>query len=227
MRIIHDIKWIGRLLTDMATVQRLRRKVSGDGASSRKLILDTTERLMREEGYAAVSTRRVASEAGLKPPLVHYYYRTTDDLLLAAYTRTAEQMFDRLDTALASDDPIQALWILNTDKDRTSLTLEFMALANHRKSIRNEIARNIERFRRRQAEVLADVASRRTSSAGAVPSLGITMMLAGISRGLVMERTLGVSLGHHEAEQLVEWWMNRVRPAPRRRRRRRRVARSA
>ncbi|HEX4376216.1 MAG TPA: helix-turn-helix domain-containing protein [Steroidobacteraceae bacterium] len=208
----------------MATIQRLRRKTNGDAALSRQLILDTTERLMREEGYAAVSTRRVASEAGLKPPLVHYYYRTTDDLLLAAYARTAEQMFDRLDIALASDDPIQALWMLNTDRDRTTLTVEFMALANHRKSIRNELARNIERFRRRQAEVLAQVAGRRVKPSGTAPPVGIAMMLAGISRGLVMERALGVSLGHDEAEQFVAWWMNSVRPAPRRRRR---VARSA
>ena len=38
---------------------------------------------MIDEGYAAVSTRRVAAKAGLTPPLVHYYFPTTDDLLLA------------------------------------------------------------------------------------------------------------------------------------------------
>ena len=51
--------------------------------NNRAIILDTTEKLMLEEGYAAISTRRVAKEAGLKPPLVHYYFPTTDDLFLA------------------------------------------------------------------------------------------------------------------------------------------------
>ena len=40
------------------------------GEASLKLIIDTTERLMLDEGYAAVSSRRVAKEAGLKRPLV-------------------------------------------------------------------------------------------------------------------------------------------------------------
>jgi AcrR family transcriptional regulator len=201
----------------MATVRKLTRKQAGDSAASRTLILDTTERLMLEEGYAAISTRRVASEAGLKPPLVHYYYRTTDDLLLACYSRTAEQMFERLYRALATGDPLRALWKLNTDPARTALAVEFMALANHRKSIRTEIARNVERFRLIQADVLVAMANDSMFDPKIAPPVGITMMLAGISRGLVMERVLGVTLGHQEAEQFVEWWINRVQAGTRRR----------
>ncbi len=57
---------------------------------------------MLEEGYAAVTSRRVAAQAGLKPQLVHYYFRTMDDLFLAAYRRRAEQGLERLAQALAS-----------------------------------------------------------------------------------------------------------------------------
>ena len=51
---------------------------------------------MLEEGYAAVTSRRVAAQAGLKPQLVHYYFRTMDDLFLAAYRRRADQGLERL-----------------------------------------------------------------------------------------------------------------------------------
>ena len=98
---------------------------------SRKLILDATERLM-VQGYVAVSTRRVAAEAGVKAPLVHYYYKTTDDLLIALYHRSADETPRRLTRALASDNPLEELWEFNMDAPRTVLAVEFLALANHR-----------------------------------------------------------------------------------------------
>jgi AcrR family transcriptional regulator len=200
----------------MTPAPKMKRRLNGDGALSRTLILDTTERLMLEEGYAAISTRRVASEAGLKPPLVHYYYRTTDDLLLAAYARTAEQTFERLNRVLVADDPLKALWALSTDPTRTTLAVEFMALANHRKVIRTEIARNIKRFRRVQAELLTRLLDPDTVDPKIAPPVGVSMIMAGISRGLVMESALGVSLGHAEAERFVHWWMQHVRASRRR-----------
>ena len=42
------------------------RRVGAENSATRALILDATEQLIREEGYAAVSTRRVAARAGLK-----------------------------------------------------------------------------------------------------------------------------------------------------------------
>ena len=47
---------------------------------------------MRDEGYAAVTSRRVAEQAGLKPQLVHYYFRTMDDLFLEMFRRGADRM---------------------------------------------------------------------------------------------------------------------------------------
>ena len=44
-----------------------------------------------EEGYAAVTSRRVADAAGLKPQLVHYYFRTMEDLFLEVFRRRAEE----------------------------------------------------------------------------------------------------------------------------------------
>src|SRR5215471_3761473 len=109
---------------------------------------------MRSEGYAAVTSRRVADEAGLKPPLVHYYFRTMDDLFLAVYRRRAEQSLERHASALASVRPLRALWALSTDPRGTVFTMEFVALANHRKEIRTQIAHHAERFRQMQLDAI-------------------------------------------------------------------------
>ena len=63
---------------------KVKRRVRHEPAVTRGVLLDATERLMVLEGYAAVTTRRVAGEVGLTAALVHYYFPKTDDLLLAA-----------------------------------------------------------------------------------------------------------------------------------------------
>ncbi len=123
------------------------RRIGTETSKTRSALLDAAERLMLEEGYAAVTSRRVAAHAGLKPQLVHYYFRTMDDLFLAAYRRRADQGLERLVQALASPQPLWALWDLSRDPRGTALTMEFVALANHRKAIRAEIAASAERFR--------------------------------------------------------------------------------
>src|SRR5580693_5871050 len=133
------------------------RRIGAPDAKNRGVLLDAAEQLMLEKGYAAVTSRRVAEKAALKPQLVHYYFRTMDDLFLAAFRRRAEDGLERQVEALASGQPLQALWAFGNDPAGTALTMEFAALANHHKSIRSEIARYAELFRSRQTEVVASV----------------------------------------------------------------------
>src|ERR1700740_2089890 len=102
------------------------------GAAKRTPLLNTAEGRIVEEGYAAFSTRRVGLEAGVKPPLVHYYFPTTEDLLLAVYERAAEQAHRRTLEALNGARPLEAFWKLSKDSAHTSLGTELYALANHR-----------------------------------------------------------------------------------------------
>ena len=46
------------------------RRVGTLTSKTRALLLDVTEQLMLDEGYAAVSSRSVAARAGVKAPLV-------------------------------------------------------------------------------------------------------------------------------------------------------------
>ena len=197
---------------------KAERRVGAEDSATRVVILDTTERLMLEEGYAAVTTRRVAGEAGLKPPLVHYYFLTTDDLLVAVYQRAAQRNVERVSRALASAKPLSELWALSTDPTRTTLAVEFMALANHRKRIRSEIAANIERSRTMQTEVLKRLLRDQGISLGECPPLAISVVIAGVSRALVMEAALGVSSGHAETRALVESWLQKLERPPKRKR---------
>ena len=54
-------------------------------------IMDATEKVIRDEGYAAVSSRRVAEVAAIQQSLVYYYFESMDDLLVATFQRRAER----------------------------------------------------------------------------------------------------------------------------------------
>jgi TetR/AcrR family transcriptional regulator len=181
---------------------------------------------MRAEGYAAVSTRRVAKEVGPTPALVHYYFPTTDDLLLAVYRRAVERTQERFSKAVASKRPLRALWALSTDSACTALAMEFMALANHRKVIRAEIVRSAKCYRKMQADALSMLP--REEGLNGCPPLGLTVLIAGIARVLVMEKALGINSGHAEARAFVGRWLRRLeqgrKPRPRSEPQRRRRA---
>jgi TetR/AcrR family transcriptional regulator len=184
----------------------MARRIAAPNAKNSSVLLDAAEKLMLEEGYAAVTSRRVAAEAGLKPQLVHYYFRTMDDLFLEVFRRRAKEGVERQTRALASPNPLRALWEYSTDPRGTALTMEFMALANHRKIIRAEIARYAEQFRAEQVEAITTAMSLtgiRLQSSPLSPAV-VSLLMTSLSRVLVMEASLGMSAGHAETAAFVE-----------------------
>ena len=187
------------------------RRIGAETSKTRVVLLDAAEKLMLEEGYAAVTSRRVAAAAGLKPQLVHYYFRTMDDLFLALFRRRAEQGLERQARAFESEQPLWAVWELSRDPRGNALTMEFTALANHRKEIRAELAASAERYRCELREGLETVFERYGVRAEELPPLVCTILLTSLSRVLVIEHeTLGMTTGHAETLGFVEGLLRRL-----------------
>ncbi|BBZ29595.1 TetR family transcriptional regulator [Mycolicibacterium madagascariense] len=186
------------------------RRIGGPDAKNRGVLLDAAEALMLEDGYAAVTSRRVAERAGLKPQLVHYYFRAMDEMFIEVFRRRATQGLDALATALQSDQPLWALWEFGTDPDATQLTMEFMGLANHRKALRTEIAIYAERFREQQVEAMAAALKRYGYEQTDVPPVVWALFATSVSQVLVLERALGMSNGHAEMLAFCEEWLRRL-----------------
>jgi AcrR family transcriptional regulator len=190
------------------------RRIGAPDAKNRSVLLDAAEKLMLEEGYAAVTSRRVAQKAALKPQLVHYYFRTMDDLFLAAFRRRAEEGLRLQAQALQSPQPLWALWRFSTDSAATALTMEYVALANHRKALKAEIAYYAERFREEQRKVMSAVLERYGMDPVDVPPLVWSVLITGVSQVLVMEQALGMSAGHSETVEFVERYLRRLEGEP-------------
>ena len=187
------------------------RRLGTETSESRTALLDATEQLMLDSGYAAVSSRRVAALAGVRPALVHYYFRTMDDLFLATFRRRAEQALVHQQRALQSPQPLWALWEVSRDPRGTVLTMEFSALANHRPAIRAEITAAAERIRAQQVAALTDVLAARGVTADDCPPVVAAVLIAGISVLLALEQgSLTMSTGHAETIAYVEDLLRRL-----------------
>lgn len=193
----------------MATAAR---RIGAESSATRAAILAAAAELIAELGYGSVSTRKVAARAGLKPSLVHYYFPTTDDLLLALSKSGAEESDRMIEQALASPDPLRALWGFLTDTSRTALSLEFMAMANHREPLRAHMAEHCEAMRRREVETFSRLLGDRLDKELGIPPTVLSLILTGIGRMLIMEGALGVTEGHAEARAYVENLLDRLAP---------------
>jgi len=190
------------------------RRIGAPDAKNRAVLLDAAEELILEEGYAAVSSRRVADRAGLKPQLVHYYFRTMDDLFLEVFRRRAEQGLAAQAQVLASPQPLRALWEFSTDRTGNAFTLEFAALANHRKAMRAEMSLYSERFRMQQAEAFATILARHATAPDELTPLVMSVIITSLSRIFSLEETLGFNTGHAETIALVEKFLSQYEGGP-------------
>lgn len=196
------------------------RRIGAPDAKNRVLLLDAAEQLMLEEGYAAVTSRRLANKAGLKPQLVHYYFRTMEELFLEVFRRRAEEALEVHAQMLKLPQPLWALWRFGTDPAFTRISMEFMALANHRKEMRAEIAYYAERFREEQRQAVTTALERygsRIQDQGQdidIPPVVWTVLMSSLSRFLVLEQAIGMSAGHAETLELVENYLRRLEGEP-------------
>jgi AcrR family transcriptional regulator len=197
--------------------------ITSDGVEetdARTALLDATERLMLSEGYAAVTSRRVAAEAGVNPGLVYYYFGPMDELFLEVFRRSAARSLDRQAEALASEQPLWALWDLIRDQTKTALNLEFLALGNHRKVVMAEMKEFSVRFRRLQFEGLSTILARHGVDTTLWPPEAVMVLMDAAARFMGEERSYGLNLGHAQTVTVVERLISQLEGKRRGRKRR-------
>lgn len=199
------------------------RRVGAETSKTRDVLLDCVETMMLEEGYASVSYRALAAKAGVTASLVQYYFPSLDEIFLAAIRRYSERNLDLLHTALEKrkQDPLHAMWEYSWNEATGALITEFMALGNHRKSIRSEIAQVTERMRKLQVDALSRAFGAKARFEGDLSLGALVLLITGIPKFLNLEEGVGVKTAHREVVRAVERYLDAVEPGPVRRRRRR------
>jgi AcrR family transcriptional regulator len=181
-----------------------------DSARTRTAILDATEAIMREEGYAAVTTRRISEKANVNLGLIHYHFGTMDDVFRALFQRT-DALIARYEGALEAANTLQLLWEAHNDLASNTVLAEFLALANHRKAIRDAIAQSIERVRTVQSALLTRILTEMGVDLTEWPPVGLALLLSGLSRAIAMETLIGVEIGHAEGLVVMKQFLDRLK----------------
>lgn len=179
-------------------------------AKNRSVLLDSAERILVEEGYAAVTSRNIATVAGLKHQLVHYYFRTMEELFVAMFRRRAEEELKRQARALASARPLHALFALYSNPGSATMTLEFAALSNHHKALRSEILKYSKLLRQAELDAMPELMRRYGIDAAEVPPAALVLGMASVSRILLLERAIGMADGHAEVLSYIRGQLARL-----------------
>jgi AcrR family transcriptional regulator len=176
-----------------------RRRPRAATEEKRKRILDATEEIMLKEGYAAVSSRSVATAVGIQAPLVHYYFATLDDLFVAVLRRRADPNVARMAEALASPEPLRAWWKLASDPRGAALFVELLAAANHRPALKVELGRFAREIRRTQMDALDTLLGEYGIDAEQFPPPLVAATVQGLAFSAVHDQVAGYDTAPDEA----------------------------
>ena len=176
-------------------------------AEKRTRLLDAAEQIMLRDGYAAVTSRRVEAEAGIK---LHYHFGTLDDLFVEVFRRRAERNVDRLRAALESPEPLRAWWKLASDPRGTALLVELTAAANHRAALQAEVAKLAHDVRRMQVDALATILDEYGIDTEEFPPALVAAAVQGLALVLVEDQVRGFDTAHEDAAAAMEQLLDRL-----------------
>lgn len=179
-------------------------------AEKRLRLLDATEEIMLEDGYAAVSSRSVAAAVGIQAPLVHYYFPTLDDLFVAVLQRRARRNVELMAEAMAAPEPLRAWWTLASDPRGTALFVELMAAANHRAALKAEVGAIAREVRRMQVAALDDLLPEYGIDRDEFPPNLIAAAIQGLAFSAVQDQTAGYDTAPEQAIEAMERLIDRL-----------------
>src|SRR5215212_10687434 len=190
------------------------RRVGAEKSKTRDALLDCVEKLMLEEGYPSVTYRALATKAGVTPSLVQYYFPSLDDIFVAAIKRYSERGLKYLTETLQrrADDPLRAVWEYSWEEATGALITEFMALGNHRKSVRTEIAAVTESVRKMQLKALVAKFGKDARPIGDLSLPALQLLMSGLPKLLNLEKGIGVKSAHDEITKALERYIDAVEP---------------
>ena len=179
-------------------------------------LLDAAERLLMASGYAGLTTRRVAAEAGINHGLVHYYFGSMEELLLQVLERFTDRLSERQREMYEADVPFLEKWRTamqwleqDVEAGYPKVWWELQAMAwNH-----PEMRERLERVDAIWRTLL------RTHFGSALDEYGIDFpleatvsLVMAFNKGIQIEQLSGITTGHRELLGWIDTWLEERAP---------------
>jgi AcrR family transcriptional regulator len=180
-------------------------------SAAEEALLDAAERLLVDVGYAGITTRRLADEAGVNHGLVHYYFGSNENLLVRALERFTERLIARQGELYAADVPFVEKWrtamryLVSEDVTYEKVWLELQALAWNNADLRARLARVNAEWR----AVLTEAFEEPHRELGIeLPLEALVSLVMTFNVGMIVERLGGIGTGHDELLGWIDRWLS-------------------
>ena len=180
-------------------------------SAAEEALLDAAERLLVQVGYAGITTRRLAEEAGVNHGLVHYYFGSNENLLVRALERFTERLIGRQRELYSSELPFVEKWrtamryLVSEDVTYEKVWLELQALGWNNADLRARL----ERVNTEWRAVLTEAFAEPHRELGlTIPLDALVSLVITFNVGIIVERLGGIETGHAELLDWIDGWLS-------------------
>ena len=190
----------------MAAPAKTSSRSAAEGA-----LLDAAERLLVDVGYAGITTRALAEEAGVNHGLVHYYFGSNENLLVRALERFTAGLIDRQRELYAADMPFVEKWrtamryLVSDDVTYQKIWLELQALAWNNPDLRERLARVNAEWRTVLTEAFTEPHRELKID---MPLDALVSLVMTFNIGIMVERLGDIETGHRELLDWIDQWLS-------------------
>jgi len=194
--------------------QRQRVGITPAREDAEQAFLDAAERLLVRIGYAAITTRKLAEEAGLNHGLVHYYFGSMQELLLQVLERYTDRLIVRQREMYAAPGPFIDKWrtamgYLDEDEDSgyAKVWYELQAMGWNDPEIRKRVV-NVDRaWYKVITEALDKAMDEYGLDRSQFPLEAVVTLVATFNEGIHLERLSGIRSGHDALLKAIDSWL--------------------
>jgi AcrR family transcriptional regulator len=191
-------------------------KESERRSETRQTFLDAAERLLVRVGYARITTRLLAAEAGANQGLVHYYFGALEEVLVQVLDRFTARLIERQRAMYQAEGPFLEKW-------RTAWRFQEQDLADGYPKIwfelqamswnQPELRERIEHVNRAWRAVLHDAFSRALAEYGVTDQYPVEVMVSLVmtfAQGYQLERLSNIREGHAALLRFIDQWLKQL-----------------
>ena len=180
-------------------------------AAAEGALFDAAERLLVDVGYAGITTRRLAEEAGVNHGLVHYYFGSNENLLLQMLERFTARLIERQEALYAADTPFVEKWrtamshLMSDDVAYEKVWLELQAMGWNNAELRERLARVNDEWRRVLTQAF-EVPHRELGMT--MPLEALVSLVMTFNIGIMVERLGDIEAGHQQLLDWIDGWLS-------------------
>ncbi|WP_168734806.1 TetR/AcrR family transcriptional regulator [Deinococcus sp. KSM4-11] len=186
-------------------------RASPRGETEQRL-LDAAERLLIQVGYASITTRTLAEEAGVNHGLVHYYFGSMEELFLRVLERFTQRLTERQRAMYAAPIPFIEKWreamrYLDEDRPYQKIWWELQALAWNRPEYQPRVLLVHTVWRDAMRTAVSQAVGCYRLDTGPFSAEDWITLIVTMNTGVIHQRLSGIDEGHTSLLAAIERWM--------------------